>query len=273
MGRPSLISCLKSVSVHRISVPLKIVPMTSPWIEFGSERRNAQARVLCVPYAGGSTQVYQSLARSMPEKIEVGAVQLPGRWNRWREPLLTRVSDASRSLAREIARLSRMPYALFGYSVGGLIAFETARILARDAKQQQPRALIVAAIGAPTERPNLPHLHTLPDAEFIRRHIDRYPGGISPAVLGEPDLLAMLLPVLKADMEMFETYQYLPGEALPCPIYTIAGEQDLRCPSSSMAGWKKETNASLFSETVAGNHFFINSAVDRVRATILRALE
>src|SRR5262245_20409617 len=61
------------------------------------------------------------------------------------------------------------------------------------------------------------------------------------------------------------TYQYLPGEALLCPIYTIAGEQDLLCPPSSMAGWQKETMGSFFSETVVGNHFFINSAVDRVR--------
>ena len=246
--------------------------MTGPWIEFRPERRDAQARVLCVPYAGGSTQVYHALARSMPESIEVGAVQLPGRWNRRREPLLTRVSDASRSLAGELTRLSPMPYALFGYSVGGLIAFETARILARDAKQQQPRALIVAAIGAPTERLDLPHLHKLTDAEFIRRHVNRYPGGIPAAVLAEPHLMEMLLPVLKADMEMFETYQYLPGEALACPIHTIAGEQDALCPLSAMTSWKKETTGSFFTETVAGNHFFINSAVDRVRSTILRAL-
>ena len=187
--------------------------MTSPWIEFRPERRDAQARVLCVPYAGGSAQVYHALARSMPENIEVGAVQLPGRWDRRREPLLTRVSDASRSLADEITRLSPTPYALFGYSLGGLIAFETARILARDAKQQQPRALIVAAIEAPTEKRSRPHLHMLPDAEFIRKQIDRYPGGISPAVLAEPDLLEMLLPILKADMKMFETYQYLPASS------------------------------------------------------------
>jgi medium-chain acyl-[acyl-carrier-protein] hydrolase len=247
--------------------------MTSPWIEFRPERRDAQARVLCVPYAGGSAQVYHMLARNMPERIEVGAVQLPGRWNRRREPLLTRVSDASRSLADEITRLSPTPYALFGYSVGGLIAFETARILARDAKQQQPRALIVAAIAAPTESPSLPHLHVLSDVEFIRRHVHRYPGGIPAAIFDEPDLLAMLLPVLKADMEMFETYEYLPGEALSCPIYTIAGEKDHLCSPSSMAGWKKETIGSFFTETVAGNHFFINTAVDAVRATILKALE
>lgn len=247
--------------------------MTSPWIEFRPQRRHAQARVLCIPYAGGSTQVYHTLARSMPETIEVGAIQLPGRWNRRLEPLLTKVSDASQSLAGELIRLSRMPYALFGYSVGGLIAFETARILARDAKQQQPRALILAAVGAPTERRNLPHLHKLSDAEFIRRHVDRYLGGIPAAVLGDPDFLEMLLPVLRADIEMFETYQYLPGEALRCPIYTIAGEQDLLCPPSSMERWKDQTTGSLFSETVAGNHFFINNSVDRVRATIQRALE
>jgi medium-chain acyl-[acyl-carrier-protein] hydrolase len=247
--------------------------MTSPWIEFRPERRDAQARVLCVPYAGGSAQVYHALARSMPERIEVGAVQLPGRWNRRQEPFLTKVSEASRSLADEITRLSPTPYALFGYSVGGLIAFETARILARDAKQQQPRALILAAIGAPTERPRLPHLHMLSDAEFIRRIVHRYPGGIAAAIFDEPDLLAILLPVLKADTKMFETYEYLPGEPLGCPIYTIAGEQDHICPPSAMAGWQKETTGSLFSETVAGNHFFINSAIDRVRATILKALE
>jgi surfactin synthase thioesterase subunit len=262
-----MLKCARNVS------SLNVVPMTSPWIEFRPERRDAQARVLCVPYAGGSAQVYHVLARSMPERIEVGAVQLPGRWNRRHEPFLRRVSDAAGRLADEITRLSPRPYALFGYSVGGFVAFETARILARDAKQQQPRALIVAASRAPTERPSLPHLHMLSDAEFIRGHVQRYPGGIAPAIFDEPDLLAMLLPVLKADTEMFETYQYLPGESLSCPIYTIAGEQDHRCPPSLMAGWKKETTGSLFAETVAGNHFFINTAVDGVRATILKALE
>jgi medium-chain acyl-[acyl-carrier-protein] hydrolase len=246
--------------------------MLSPWIEFRPERRDAQARVLCIPYAGGSAQVYHMLARSMPENVEVGAIQLPGRWNRRREPLLTRVSEASRNLAGEISRLPPMPYALFGYSLGGLIAFETARILARDPKQRQPRALIVAAIEAPTEKPSLPHLHTLPDAEFIKKQMARYPGGISPVVLAETDLLEMLLPILKADMKMYETYQYSPGPALACPIYAIAGEQDPLCPPSSMAGWEKETSESFFTETVAGNHFFINNAVDRVRATILKAL-
>jgi medium-chain acyl-[acyl-carrier-protein] hydrolase len=246
--------------------------MTSPWIEFRPERRDAQARVLCVPYAGGSAQVFHALARSMPESIEVGAIELPGRWSRRREPLLTRVSDASRSLADEIVRLPPKPYALFGYSVGGLIAFETARILAQDAKRQQPLALIVAAVGAPAERPNRPHLHTLSDAEFIKKQMDRYPGGISPAVLAEPDLMEMLLPILKADTKMFETYQYLPGAPLACPIYAVAGEQDPQCPPSSMAGWKSETTGSLFAETVPGNHFFINGAVDRLRATILKAL-
>src|SRR5262249_21790181 len=233
----------------------------------------AKARVLCLPYAGGSTQVYHALARSIPEKVEFGAVQLPGRWNRWREPLWTKVGDVAQSLAAEVIRMSRMPYALFGYSVGGLIAFETARILAHDTTQPQPRALIVAAIRAPTLESSPPFLHRLPDDEFIRRHVDRYPGGISRAVLDQPDLLAMLLPTLKADTQMFETYQYVPDEPLHCPLYTIAGEQDLVHPPSSMAGWQKETTGTFFAETVAGGQFFISSAVDRLCATILRALE
>ena len=247
--------------------------MLSPWIEFRSKRHDAQARVLCVPYAGGSAQVYHMLSRSMPENIEVGAVQLPGRWDRRREPLLTRVSEASRNLAGEITRLSPMPYVLFGYSLGGLIAFETARILAQDPRLQQPRALIVAATEAPAEKPGRPHLHTLPDAEFIKKQIGRYPGGIAPAVLAEADLMEMLLPILKADMKMYETYQYLPAPALACPIYAMAGDHDPVCTPSAMAGWEKETSGSFAIETVAGNHFFINNAVDRVRATILKALE
>jgi surfactin synthase thioesterase subunit len=247
--------------------------MTSPWIEFRPERPNAQARVICVPYAGGSTQVYNALARSTPEKIEFGAVQLPGRWNRRHEPLLTNVTDASRNLAGELMRLPQRPYALFGYSVGGLIAFETARILARNTRQQQPRALIVAASRAPTMKPSPPFLHRLSDREFIKEHAARYPYGIPRVVLDEPDLLAMLLPILKADMQMSETYQYLPGEPLICPIYTIAGQQDLVDPPSSMVDWQKETTRKLIPETVAGDHFFINTAVDHLRATILRALE
>lgn len=247
--------------------------MTNPWIEFRPERRHARVRVLCIPYAGGSTQVFHPLARTLPETIEVGAVQLPGRWNRRLEPLLTKVSDAARTLASELIRLPHMPYALFGYSVGGLIAFETARILSLDTKQPQPLALILAAIQAPMDRQKRPHLHNLSDNEFIKKHIERYPGGIPAAILNEPDFLKMMLPVLKADTKMFETYEYVPGQALRCPIYTIAGEQDLLCPPSSMDGWKNETTGSHHGETVAGNHFFINGAVDRLRATILRSLE
>ncbi len=251
---------------------LNIAPMHSPWIEFRPNRPDAQARVLCVPYAGGSAQVYHMLARSMPESVELGAVQLPGRWDRRREPLLTRVSDASRNLAGEIARLSPKSYVMFGYSLGGLIAFEAARILARDPKLQQPRALIVAAAEAPAGKPSRPQLHALPDDEFIKKQMDRYPGGISPAVLAEPDLMEMLLPIIKADMQMFETYRYEPDTPLACPIYAMAGEQDRLCTPSAMAGWEKETSGPFFTETVAGNHFFINNAVDPVRATILRAL-
>src|SRR5947209_3558437 len=247
--------------------------MTSPWIEFRPERPNARARVVCVPYAGGSAQVYHALARRIPEQVEFGAVQLPGRWNRWRDPLLTKVSDASRSLAAELTRVSQKPYALFGYSVGGLIAFETARIVARHTTQQQPQALIVAASRAPAAKPKPPFLHRLPDDEFVRQHADRYPGGVPQAVLDNPDMLRMVLPVLKADTEMFETYQYVPGEPLQCPLYTIAGEQDLLHLQSSMADWQKETTGMFFAETVAGGHFFINTAVDRIRATILRALD
>jgi medium-chain acyl-[acyl-carrier-protein] hydrolase len=169
--------------------------------------------------------------------------------------------------------MSRKPYALFGYSLGGLIAFETARILARDPGQQQPRALIVAACRPPVVKSSPPFLHKLPDEEFIRGHIDRYPGGIPRVILDEPDLLSMLLPILKADMEMFETYQYVPDEPLRCPIYTIAGDRDPLNPPQSMAGWREETTGMFLAETVAGGHFFINSAVDRVCKTILRALE
>lgn len=247
--------------------------MASSWIEFRPERPEAHARVLCVPYAGGSTQVYNALARSMPDRVEFGAIQLPGRWNRGSEPLLTKVRDASQGLAVELKRMSRRPYVLFGYSLGGLVAFETARILANAPGQLQPRALIVAATRAPSAKPCPPFLHKLSNREFITAHIDRYPGGIPPTVLNEPDLMAMLLPILKADMEMFETYQYLPGERLACPIYAIAGEQDLINPPSSMAGWQNETTGKFFAETVSGGHFFINTAVHRLCSTIFKALE
>src|SRR5262249_48867465 len=84
--------------------------------------------------------------------------------------------------------------------------------------------------------------------------------------------MEMLLPILKADTKMFETYQYLPGAALACPIYAIAGEQDPQCPPASMAGWKRETSGAFFAETVAGKHFFINNAVEPGRAATLKGL-
>jgi medium-chain acyl-[acyl-carrier-protein] hydrolase len=247
--------------------------MTTPWIEFFPERPEAQSRVLCVPYAGGSAQVYHTLARSIPKEVEFGAVQLPGRWNRRREPLLTKVSDASRGLAAELSHISKRRYVLFGYSVGGLIAFETARILAGDATQLQPLALIVAALRPPRTKSSPPFLHKLSDEDFIRSHIERYPDGLPRVMLDDPEVLAMLLPILRADMEMFEAYQYLPGEPLPCPIYAIAGERDFLNPPLSMNDWQKETTGRFFLETVGGGHFFLNSAIGRLSATIVRALK
>jgi surfactin synthase thioesterase subunit len=157
-------------------------------------------------------------------------------------------------LAGEIAPFLDRPYALFGHSFGGLVAFEVARRL-RAAGVQPPLALVVVGTPPPhltgADRP----LHERSDEELVAE-LQRLNG--TPAeVLADPDLLRLVLPIVRADLAVMESYEHRPDRPLDCAIAAVGAEDDRLVPPSRLSGWGKHTTAAATVDVLPGDHFFL----------------
>ena len=161
-------------------------------------------RLFCLPFAGGTPGVYRAWSPLLPADVDVAAVQLPGRTPGSGEPLLATIEEIIDVLLPEVQAATDVPFALFGHSMGALVAFELALAL-EDADGPAPDCLFVSGRKAPDELHRGPFLHALPDDEFLDALAVRF-GGVPDAIRAEPELLALLLPALRADVRTFETY-------------------------------------------------------------------
>jgi medium-chain acyl-[acyl-carrier-protein] hydrolase len=223
-------------------------------------------RLFCFPYAGGGIPVFWPWAHALPETIELRVVQLPGRGTRLREKPFTRLEPLADVLREKVAPLLDLPFGFFGHSLGALVAFETARRLARCG----PAHLFVSGHVAPqVPDPNRP-IHTLPDAVFLEEL--RALNGIPQAVLRCRELLDLMLPVLRADFELLENYTYQRGPALSCPITAFAGENDPRTTLPHVEAWRFQSRAGFSLVLFPGDHFFLDTERSRLLEVILRTL-
>jgi len=218
-------------------------------------------RLFCFPYAGGSAQIFRSWSTQLPPGVEVCPIHLPGRGLRLRdapysrlEPLLDRISEAL------IPQLER-PYALFGHSMGAMISYELARRL-RDAGVRQPLHLFLSGRRAPHLKDEEPPIHDLPAPEFLNAMYRL--GGTDKAILENDELLGLMLPMLRADFELVETYRYLPGEPLDIPITAYGGLLDEEVSREQLAEWRQHTRESFSLHMLPGNHFFLTSAQNQL---------
>jgi medium-chain acyl-[acyl-carrier-protein] hydrolase len=178
---------------------------SNKWILFPAPNPAAEARLFCFHYAGGNAQVFHNWPGRLPSSIEVGAVQLPGRGHRFVEPHVKRLLPLSRAIAQELLPYSDKPFVFFGHSLGALLCFETARSLRRE-KRRQPGHLFVSATEAPHRRTLEESLSGLPKDALVEK-LKEFNG--TPAeVLQNVQLLDLLLPTIRADFELHESYEY-----------------------------------------------------------------
>jgi surfactin synthase thioesterase subunit len=229
---------------------------SSPWLVFCTEERaqDAELRLFCFHYAGSGGSVFRSWTRWLPPEVELIAVQLPGRENRLDEPLLYSMDLVTPPLADAVAPLLDRPFAFFGHSTGALISFDLARVL-RKRGLPQPRLLIASSQNAPNDKPPVIR-HTLSDPEFIE--ILRGCKGTPDSVLGNSALLELLLPRIRADGAVYETYDYAPEPPLDCRIVVFYGVEDNMVSSAGLAGWQGETRSSFHRYAFPGGHFFMH---------------
>ena len=236
------------------------------WIVCQKPRPEARLRLFCLPFAGGGTLTYRSWQEQLPSYVEVCAVQLPGRERRIREPAFTALDALVSALVAGIEAELDRPYVILGHSMGGLVAFELVRRL-RELGRQLPAKLFVSGRQAPPiPEPDGP-IHALPHDEFIEEL--RAHNGTPEAVLQSPELLELVLPTIRADFSICETYVYQQQPLLDCPISVFGAEQDPEVPMPDLLAWREETSADFAVHRFPGDHFFIHQE----RAAFLRELD
>jgi medium-chain acyl-[acyl-carrier-protein] hydrolase len=237
----------------------------SRWIMGVGRVPNARMRLFCFPSAGGGASMYRLWITEAPRGVEVCPVQLPGRENRLAEPRFSDVEPLLDPLAQAIRPYMDMPFALFGHSMGGLISFELTRRL-RDEYGLSPARLFVSAFRAAHLPDPDPPIHNLPDPQFLAE-VGRL-NGTPHEVLHHPELMAMLLPLLRADLTLCETYSYSPGKPLTCPISVFGGLEDPEASCAEMDAWRHQTTAAFRMRMMAGDHFFLVGS----RGLVLQAI-
>ena len=226
------------------------------WIACHKPNPQARLRLFCFPYAGTGPSIFRNWSDGLPADVEVCPVQLPGRGTRLMETPFTQLSTLVQTLTQALDPLMDKPFAFFGHSLGALVGFELARQL-RRCSGVQPVHLFVSADCAP----QIPHrnraLHALPEREFLMelRRLNGIPG----KVLEDVELMQILLPVLRADLAVYESYVYSPEPPLRCPISTFGGLQDHRMSRGDLEAWRDQTSVSFSLRMFPGDHFFLNT--------------
>lgn len=236
------------------------------WLRIRRPLPSPSLRLICLPYAGAGATIFHAWPGGLPN-VEVCAVQLPARQDRFSEPGLTRIDTIVDRLVEALELLPPVPTAVYGHSFGGIVAYELSRRLHRMGAL--PIALIVGARAAPQVPLPAPSLHGLPDAQFCEALQRRYaaPG----ALLDDTDLRTLVLPALRADVEALETYAHRESPALGIPVTVLRGQADPTLSARNAAAWSTTTTGPVNVLEVDAGHFFVDShrewVLDQVRSS------
>lgn len=246
------------------------------WLARQPIRGECRLRMFCLPFAGGGAQIYRNYAQMLPDGVEVCAVQLPGRERRFGEPALTSVGEIVTCMLPIMGQLVDVPYVVLGHSLGALTGFELIRGM-RRAEMPLPVHLIASGHRGPQlPDPDSP-IHDLPDGDFIEELTKL--NGTPVEVFESPELVELMLPLLRADFAAAETYLYVDEQPLECPITALGGDSDPLVGVSEIEAWREQTTAAFDPHTLTGDHFFFQQSqtqflqiLNNVLSTVLSEL-
>lgn len=238
-------------------------------------RDDSVIRLFCIPHAGTGATAFRGWAKPLLPGIETTVVELPGRETRFREAPYQRMAPLVADLATAVidCLAEGQPFAFFGNSLGGLIAFETLHEIRRRTGREALH-LFVSATGAPHCQPPLPPIGHLDDRELVRALDVRY-GGIPAEALADEEFLAAVLPTLRADICLLEAYQRQDPEPLSCPLTAFAGIRDTTVPFEHVEAWRDQTSGQFERIFLEEGHLYLQTArnilIERVRNDLLAA--
>lgn len=250
--------------------PLRTSKPADRWFPYRKPQPEARMRLFCFPFAGGSAAVFRTWSQGLPPAVEVCAVQPPGRERRMSEAPFRRLDALVEAVAEAMEPLLDRPFAFFGHSMGAKVAFELAQ-RQRHRGRPQPSRLFVSGSRAPHMPDDEPPLHALPDDELIQELHEL--GGTPREVLDNDELMRLLLPLLRADFEVNETYDPASHEPLDCPLSAFGGLRDPEVPPETVEGWREHTRGAFRRRMFEGHHFFLLEQQQELVAEVLSDLD
>lgn len=220
----------------------------------------------CLPYAGGGAMTYLGWQDRLPASVEVLPCRVPGRDDRFGEPPLDSFARVLEHLDETLLPALRPPYALFGHSMGALVAFGVAR-RARERGLPPPVRLFVSGMNAPQlAGPTSRAVDDRSDAELME-HMRRI-GGAPEVLEQDPELLELYMPLIRADMKVVETFRCDPEEPLECPISVWGGRDDVLTHHEGLDAWRSQTRDDFRLRLLPGRHFFLSTCTDQLLSAL-----
>ena len=228
----------------------------SKWFKKYRHNKNAKLRLFCFPYAGGNASIFEGWEKSLPEFVDVFAIQAPGRTVRFAEKPIASLHEKVSILAHEIEPYLDVPHVFVGHSNGALTAFELARELQlRNSGGTQLRHLVLSAKRAP-HLPRRERIHDLPYEQFKEKLREFRATPVE--ILEQDELMQLLEPMLRADFSLSETHNFRTDIQLESPTTLFWGDADHEVPKDDMLAWQAHVTREVQLIEFNGDHFFIN---------------
>lgn len=231
-----------------------------------------KVKLYCIPYSGGSADVYLKWNKHVPETIEIVPVELAGRGKRIKQPLHESLEEVVSDIADMIESDHNdwESYAILGHSMGALLAFETYYELLRRGVDM-PDHMFFSGRKAPQNKTKT-QFYLLPEEEFLK--VVFVYGGTTPAIMQNPELRKLFLPILRADFKIAETYDYKSRtEKITCPITIVNGTEDDSVLEFDMNEWCEFAGSTFTNKEVQGDHFFIMENIEETVKILIEELE
>ncbi len=224
------------------------------WIVTPLPRPQAKLALYCLPFAGGSSNSFRSWASLLPPAVELRAVELPGHGTRLSEGLARRLTDLLAPLTEAVAESADKPFALFGHSMGALLGYELTLKLENET-DRHPVHVFLSGHGAPTLPEREEPIHQLPKQRFIEK-IRQY-NGTPQEVLENHELMELMVPILRADFEVCETYRPQTVRKMRAPLTVLSGISDAGAPREDLEVWREFTEGAFNLRLFPGDHFYL----------------
>ncbi|MFJ2112576.1 MULTISPECIES: thioesterase II family protein [unclassified Streptomyces] len=239
------------------------------WIRRYHPTQDSDIRLLCLPHAGGSASFYFPVSAALAPRTEVLAVQYPGRQDRRLEPCVPSLPElADRLLPLVLNEWSDRPLALFGHSMGASLAFELAGLLEKAGVE--PVMLFASGRRAPSRFRVEEDVHTRGD-EALLAEVKRL-AGTDTRILGDDEMLRMVLPALRADYRAAELYRPERVHQVNCPVTALVGDDDPKASLDDVRVWQEHTRGDFAMEVYPGGHFYLTEQAPAVLRRITEAL-